>query len=345
MLLKIQAGLLRPEHVTRLNKNSDYKIVVKTIGEKISSLQNMQKELEDLESHHVEAFKNHLKELMKELHADEARIEKLLESCSFLRHSYSEKKRTQNLADSYQKHKWTGKLTAASWGKQLAASAAKVVLEEVGYLKTYGIEGELRWDAAMVFENSEGCGSDIYAAINELQMKHSQEVEGKATSMVAWLDERPTRPGVLVKIAGSDQVPQLQNRVKLLPEGGVLWDTDASSSGWIASARTQALCWGLQCTFLSGIGCFVQLCPNSAPVTFLMIPGEQLSKAGLLNFSEAPAFVKTESGAKLVREVVYWYTLVHTDQILYMPYTCYAILVFGFFTNNTNKATPEISTY
>ena len=75
MLLKIQAGLLRPEHVTRLNKNSDYKIVVKTIGEKISSLQNMQKELEDLESHHVEAFKNHLKELMKELQADEARIE------------------------------------------------------------------------------------------------------------------------------------------------------------------------------------------------------------------------------------------------------------------------------
>ena len=76
-----------------------------------------------------------------------------------------------------------------------------------------------------------------------------------------------------------------------------------------------------------------------------MIPGEQLSKAGLLNFSEAPAFFKSESGAKLVRGVVYWYTLVHTDQILYMPYTCYAILVFGFFTNNTNKATPEISTY
>ena len=213
MLLKIQAGLLRPEHVTRLNKNSDYKIVVKTIGEKISSLQNMQKELEDLESHHMEAFKNHLKELMKELQADEARIEKLLESCSFLRHSYSEKKRTQNLADSYQKRKWTGKLTAASWGKQLAASAAKVVLEEVGYLKTYGIEDELRWDAAIVFENSEGCGSDIYAAINELQMKHSQGMKGKATHVMAWLDERPHRPGVLVKIAGGDQVPQLQNNV------------------------------------------------------------------------------------------------------------------------------------
>ena len=91
MRLQKEAGLLRPEHVTRLNKNGDYKIVVKTIGEKISSLQNMQKELEDLESHHVEAFKNHLKELMKELQADEARIEKLLESCSFLRHSYSEK--------------------------------------------------------------------------------------------------------------------------------------------------------------------------------------------------------------------------------------------------------------
>ena len=345
MLLKIQAGLLRPEHVTRLNKNSDYKIVVKTIGEKISSLQNMQKELEDLESHQVEAFGSRLKELMKELRAVEARIEKLLESCGFLRRSDGEKKRTQNLADSYQKRKWTGKLTAASWGKQLAASAAKVVLEEVGYVKTYGIEGELRWDAAMVFENSEGCGSDIYAAINELQMKHSQEVEGKATSVVAWLDERPTRPGVLVKIAGGDQVPQLQNRVKSLPEGGALWHTDAGSSGWIAGARTRALCWGPQRTPLAGIGCFVQLCPNSAPVTFLMIPGEQLSKAGLLNFSEAPAFVKTESGAKLVREVVYWYTLVHTDQIFYMPYTCYAILVFGFFTNNTNKATPEISTY
>ena len=277
------------------------------------------------------------------VNAQERSRDKLLESCGFLHRSMGEQKRTVSLADSYQKRKWSGKLIKAGWGKECAAAAIAAMIDSEP-VTMYGVEGELKWVAAMMFDDTEGYGKDIYGAINELQLKCGQEVDGKKTSVIDFLKENESKTGALVKILGGDQVPQLKNRITGLPEEGAQWHHDAGSAPWLIAAKSRAWRFGPCGMPLVGIGCFVQLCAGSPPMTFLLIPGEHLSKAGLVNFVDAPKFFETDGGAKLVRDVSLYFTLEKITQIAYIPYSVVAIPISGLYTDEVNsKSGPDIS--
>ena len=238
--LQKEASALDPDHLKRLSKSGDYKALVKTIGEKVDNLKGMQSELKDLEAHQVEAFGKRLKDLVAELSTEQVKCDKLLESCGFLHRSMGEQKRTVSLADSYQKRKWSGELIKAGWDKECAAAAIAAMIDSDPVMM-YGVEGELKWVAAMMFDDTEGYGKDIYGAINELQLKCGQEVDGKKTSVIDFLKENESKTGALVKILGGDQVPQLKNRITGLPEEGAQWHHDAGSAPWLIAAKIASL--------------------------------------------------------------------------------------------------------
>ena len=339
-----RTGELDAEQVKRISKKEDPKLLVKTIGEKVNTLKNMKKELEDLEDHQVEDFRARLKQVIKDLRQQESCAESLLESCSFLKRQAGAKKRVVNLADSYQKRKWTGKLKKAGWNKELALATVEVLLE-VEQVAVCGIAEEAKWDTVQRFEETEGYGKEVVAAIKELQIKHSQEVAGKSTAVVAWLEEREgTKNGVLNKLQGNGDLPQLKKRILSLPEA--MWHTDPGSTAWIGGARNRVLSWGPARMPLAGVGCFIQLCQDSVPITFIMINAEELSKNGLLNYSEAIPFLSTESGAKMVKESSVWITLENPGQILYLPYAAIGIPIVGCFLEDDKKGpNQQIGTY
>ena len=333
---------LNPEQLKRISKKEDPKLVVKKIGEKVTTLRNMKKELWDMEDHQVDDFRARLKQVIKELRQQETIAESLLESCSFLKRKEGGQKRVQNLADSYQKRKWTNKLKAAEWDKEFAGAAVTVMLE-LEPVAVCGLEAEATWDAVLSFQETEGYGGEVFGAIKELQIKHSQEYAGKSESVVAWLKEHESKNGVLNKVQGGDQVPQLKAMIKSLPEA--MWHQDPGSSAWIGGARNRVLCWGPSRMPLAGIGGFVQLCPNSPPVTFFMINAEALSKNGLLNFNEAVAFFSKEGGVNMVKDSSAWITLENPGQLLWLPYAAIAIPIAGAFEPDDKKSEKEIATW
>ena len=73
-------------------------------------------------------------------------------------------------------------------------------------------------------------------------------------------------------------------------------------------------------------------------MTFLLIPGEHLSKAGLVDFGDAPKFFDQEGGGKLVRDTARFFTLENTSQVAYVPYSAIPIPICGLFTDETAGA-------
>jgi len=247
------------------------------------------------------------------------------------------------LADNYQKRKWSAKLKRAGWSKELAVASMEV-MSELEPVALCGLEGEAKWGTVMCFDETEGYGKEVVGAIKELQIKHSQEVSGKSSAVIRWLEERESKQGVLNKLSGNAEMPQLKARIKSLPEA--MWHTDLGSTAWIAGARNRTLCWGPVRMPLAGIGGFVQVCQDSPPITFIMINAEELSKNGLLNFDEAIAFLSTESGARLVRETSVWITLESPGQIMYLPYAAIGIPIVGCFKEDDKKgADKSIGTF
>ena len=159
------------------------------------------------------------------------------------------------------------------------------------------------------------------------------------------MEENPQRNGLLAKLPGGDQLPQLKDRVTGLPGAGCEMHTDAGTSAWISGLKQRAFNWGPARMPLFGIGCFLQLTPNSAPVTFVCIPGENVSKAGLLDFSEAPAFFASEKGSELLKSTGHWFTFDKTSQISYCPYSALVIPIVGFYTEDKDKQIPTTACF
>jgi hypothetical protein len=90
--LSQRASDMDAEQLKRLGKKEDPKQIIKTIGEKVTTLKNMMKELEDLEDHQVDDFRARLKQVVKDLRTQETSAESLLESCSFLKRQAGGKK-------------------------------------------------------------------------------------------------------------------------------------------------------------------------------------------------------------------------------------------------------------
>ena len=90
--LSQRASDMDAEQLKRLGKKEDPKQIIRTIGEKVTTLKNMMKELEDLEDHQVDDFRARLKQVVKDLRTQETSAESLLESCSFLKRQAGGKK-------------------------------------------------------------------------------------------------------------------------------------------------------------------------------------------------------------------------------------------------------------